>query len=421
MEQSCGLDFGTTNSAIGVIDNGVPVLVTLEDGKKGIPSAIFFDTDDGKQYFGEQAISRYLEGYSGRIMWSPKNALGSSLINEKTLVGNRKITFREIIGQILNNVKTVAEKNTGKQLKNIVAGRPVHFNDDDPAIDKLSQDTLRQILLSIGFKNIEFEYEPIAAAIAYEQQITRDEIAMIVDIGGGTSDFTVIKLSPNSVKKTDRREDILSVGGVHVAGTDFDRQLSIDAVMPELGLNSRHKSMEGKWLTVPSHLFLDLATWHKINFLYVPKVMEFARQIAYSSDQPDKMALYMQILENRLGHYLAKLVEKGKIALSDEETSSIEINQIDPPKRVNISRERFNNSIQILLIKIESSMIDVVIDSQLNTDKIDSVFFTGGGTFMPEIRARVASLLPKSRVIDGDKFGSVASGLTLKAKNIFGG
>ncbi len=416
----CGLDFGTTNSSIGIWENDQPRLVELEDSNHQIPSAIFYDNEERKKYFGNQGIDRYLNGYSGRIIWSPKNILGSSLMGEKTMVWGKLVNFREIVRHILDNIREKAVQSTGQPIKKVVAGRPVFFCDDDRETDQASQEFLEEILHSIGFEEVGFEFEPIAAALAYEREITREEIALVVDIGGGTSDFSIIKLSPEGVSKPDRSQDILAVGGVHIAGTDIDQKLSLHKLMPEIGMKSKYRTMEGKVIEVPSYFFFDLSTWHKINFLYQPRHLEFARRLAATSDQPEKIGRLIEMLTENLGHSFFRQVEQTKIALSTEDKVNFSYDQVTPGIQLNISRQELYDSIHGLMDQIETAIMDVIVSSQIKEKTIKSIIFTGGGTMIPEIRSRVSSLLPHAEIIDIDKFGSVTKGLTIKARTLFG-
>lgn len=416
---SCGLDFGTTNSALGILEDGQSKLVALEDIKLQIPSAVFYDFDDKQKYFGNTGIERYLEGNPGRIIWSPKNVLGTSLMEEKTQIGARQVRFREIITQILQNIKETAERNSGRTLKNVVSGRPVHFCDDNNVVDQNAQKLLEDILKSIGFEQVIFEYEPIAAALAYERTILHERMALVVDIGGGTSDFSIIKVSPEGSQRRDRSNDILAVGGVHIAGTDFDQKLSRKMIMPELGMGATYKGLEGKWGNVPLFFYHDLSTWHKINSLYLPRNIEFAKRIAATSSNPEMTKRLVRVLEGNLGHNLFRQVEQAKIRLSEQDKVDFEFDQVSPEIVLDITRQNLNEAISDLVGKIEVEILDVIISAQIDETSINALLFTGGGTMIPTLRERVASMLPSAEVIDIDKFGSVAKGLTIKAQTVF--
>lgn len=415
----CGLDFGTSNSSIGFIEDDEPRLAQFDD-KKYIPSAIFFDYDLPDPLFGSTAIEKYIDGCEGRMIWSPKNALGSGLILEKTQIKDSLMSFKDIIALIIENLKSQCEQQSQGPMHNVVVGRPVFFNDNDKYLDKLAEEAMGEILRSLGFKNIEFEFEPIAAAIHYEHTIATEQIAFIVDMGGGTSDFTVAKLEPVCKKSLrDRTKNILSVGGIHVAGTDFDRQLSLKTLMPELGLGANYKSLEGAWMPVPPGLYRDLATWHKIGLLYNNKNISYIKSKIYTSDCPMHFERMLDVLLKRRGHYLARLVEKAKIDLTDRHSSLLCTQEIEPEIIKEIHRTEFERSIEELIRDIAQTISLTIEDAGISPQEIDAIFMTGGSSLIPAVREQIFSIMPNARLIEGDKFGSVALGLTLSAREKF--
>lgn len=416
MHNFCGLDFGTSNSALGFFENNQTQL-TRFGNKTYIPSSIFFEFDRAHPYFGDDARKKYTDGAEGRIIWSPKNALGTSLIFEKTQIEDKKLSFTDIIGLIIQNIKCNGEKEAQRTFENIVVGRPVFYNDKDTDLDRNAQEAMFDILRNLGFKNIEFEYEPIAAATHYEQSIDKEEIALIVDMGGGTSDFTVAKLNKNNPSP---KEKILSIGGIHIAGTNFDKRLSLKSLMPELGLNSHYKTLEGNWFLLPPTLFNELATWHKIGFCYNKKNIHYVKNKLYCSDMPSKLARLLHTLEQRLGHHLALSVEQSKISLSHDEQHALLISELDPPVDILITKHQFEEAILGDAEKILSTLKATVKSAQVNDSAIDAIFMTGGASLIPMIRSLILQRFPQAKLIDGDKFGSVATGLTLIAQRKFG-
>src|ERR1700724_4492566 len=279
----CGLDFGTSNTTLGTIAGHAPVLTALEAGQTTIPSAIFYEAD-GTVLIGRKAIETYVEGVPGRLMRSLKSVLGTSLIDETTRLGRERTSFRDVIAYYLGAVKRRAEQATGRELCDVVHGRPVHFVDNAPDADRKAERTLREIAREVGFDEVTFQFEPIAAALDYERQISTEEIALIADIGGGTSDFSIARLSPERHGKVDRSADILANDGVRIGGTDFDRQLSLGVVMPLFGFGS---PMKRPGLEVPSRYFHDLATSSNINRMYEPRVSAELRQVRHQAREPD--------------------------------------------------------------------------------------------------------------------------------------
>src|SRR5258706_3670839 len=230
----CGLDFGTSNTTLGTIEGDAPVLATLEIGETAIPSAIFYEVD-GAVLIGRKAIAAYVEGAPGRLMRSLKSVLGTALIDETTRLGRERTKFRDVIAYYLGAVKRRAEQASGRELRDVVHGRPVHFVDNDEEADRKAEATLREIAREVGFEDITFQFEPIAAALEYERQLSGEEVALIADIGGGTSDFSIVRLGPQRRDKANRAADILANDGVRIGGTNFDAALSLGVVMPLFG------------------------------------------------------------------------------------------------------------------------------------------------------------------------------------------
>ncbi|MGB8814207.1 MAG: Hsp70 family protein, partial [Paracoccaceae bacterium] len=236
MTLSCGIDFGTSNSTVALNDATGAHLIALEGDHVTLPSAVFWEADGAPPQFGRAAIAAYTGGDDGRLMRGLKSILGSSLIDEKTRVGNRAIAFKDIVASFFAHLKTKLDAAAGAPVTHATLGRPVHFVDGDPAGDAAAQAVLEDIARAKGFEHISFQYEPIAAALHYEQSVTHEELVLIVDIGGGTSDFSIVRVSPARARQPDRQSDILANDGIRVGGTDFDRLLSLASVMPQLGL-----------------------------------------------------------------------------------------------------------------------------------------------------------------------------------------
>ncbi len=413
---ACGLDFGTSNTALGRCVDDVPVLVPLEAGQATIPSAIFYERD-GAVLIGRRAIDAYVEGTPGRLMRSLKSVLGTPLIDETTKVGRERSRFRDVIASYLRAVKRRAEQASSQQFHDVVLGRPVHFVDNAPDADRKAEDTLRKIARGIGFDHITFQFEPIAAALDYERQIVREEIALIADIGGGTSDFSIVRLSPERQDKADRKDDILANDGVRIGGTDFDRRLSLGTLMPLFGYGS---AMQSAGLRAPSGYFHDLATWSAINRMYEPRIMSQIRQVRREADQPELFDRLLHVLEEQRGHTLAMEIEDAKIALSDADQIDFSLEWIEPGLDVAISRADLVTHTAALSKRIGARIKICLEQAQLAAEDIDAVFLTGGSVRLPHVRNAIVEGVPAAQIIDGDTFGAVGKGLTLEAARRFG-
>jgi hypothetical chaperone protein len=416
MANACGVDFGTSNSTVGWVRPGAPIMLPLEEGKVTLPSVVFFNVDDDAVTYGRAALSEYLAGYEGRLMRSLKSLLGTSLIDGQTEVGGRALPFKMLLSQFIGELKHRAEQAAGRKLDSAVLGRPVHFIDDDKAADKLAEDTLGEIARSVGFKNIAFQYEPIAAAFDYESQIDREELVLIADIGGGTSDFSLVRLSPERAKRVERRDDILATGGVHIGGTDFDKYLSLNAVMPLLGYGSQ---LNGG-AEVPSSYYFNLATWHTINLAYTKKMQSQLNELVRDAREQDKLLRLQNLVEDRAGHWLAIKVEEGKIALSGADQVQLDLERLHPAVMLDLQRAVFDRATTHLVDSVEQAVSSLLANAGVSADKIDTVFFTGGSSGVKLLRERIAALVPGARKVEGDLFGSIGAGLALDAVRKFG-
>ncbi|MBZ9739355.1 MULTISPECIES: Hsp70 family protein [unclassified Mesorhizobium] len=412
-----GIDFGTSNSTVGVIRNGKARLVPLEGEQPTLPSAVFFNFEDGHTYFGRRAIGDYTDSIEGRLMRSLKSVLGSSLAHEKTRIKARQIGFIDIIGLFIGHLKTRLEEDAGGPVENVVLGRPVQFVDDDAQADAQAQGELEKAARAQGFKHIAFQFEPIAAALDYEQKVTREELALIIDMGGGTSDFSIVRVSPERSRSTDRKDDILASRGIHIGGTDFDRLLSIAHVMPQLGYLSPTK--DGK-RNLPASYFIDLATWQRINLVYTAKAMTHLRQIRYEAARADLVDRFIHIVEHRYGHALAALVEKAKIELTARSSAEVAVKLPDAAFAAGITRDGLETTIARDIERVTETVGQTIRDAQVKPSDITAVFLTGGSTAIPLARREILSLVPRASVIEGDMFGSVGLGLALDAQRKFG-
>jgi hypothetical chaperone protein len=413
---ACGLDFGTSNTTFGSTIDNVPSLVPLEGGETTIPSAIFYERD-GAVLIGRRAIDTYVDGVPGRLMRSLKSVLGTALIDETTQVGRGRSSFRDVIAYYLGAVKRRAEQAAGRKFRSVVHGRPVHFVDNAPGADRKAEDTLRAIVREIGFENVTFQFEPIAAALDYERQIVREEIALIADIGGGTSDFSIVRLSPDRHSKAERQSDILANDGVRIGGTDFDRRLSLGVLMPLLGFGS---AMKRAGLSAPSSYFHDLATWSSINRMYEPRVISEIRGVRRESREPKLFGRLLRVLEEQRGHTLAMDIENAKIALSGKSQSDVSLSWIEPGLTVAIGRADLVNHTNELARNIGARINICLRQARLDPDDINAVFLTGGSVQLSHVRQAILQGVPAAEVIEGDTFGAVGKGLTIEAARRYG-
>jgi hypothetical chaperone protein len=414
---ACGLDFGTSNSAIGVARDKTAALAPIEAGSTLMPSAVFFDDEaKGRVLFGNEAIAAYVGQTEGRLMRALKSILGSPLIDEETNLGGRKVPLTTVVEIFVRHLKHKAEAFAGQEITTVVHGRPVRFVDDDDSADARAQAVLEAIARRAGFRDVAFVYEPIAAAHQYEQTVQGEELALIADIGGGTSDFSVIRVGPQHRGRADRGRDVLASAGIRVGGTDFDTALSLAAVMPLLGLGT--ELME-KNLPMPNALYHELAAWATINFAYTYKNEREVAELVSLACEPAKVERLLQVVRRRLGHRLAFAVEDAKIALSAEDRAAVPLAFLETGLAATAMRADFDRAIAARIERLHRTASDCIAMAGLRPAAIDTLFLTGGSSRVPAVRAAIARAAPSARLVGGLASGSdllsVALGLTQMA------
>jgi hypothetical chaperone protein len=408
---ACGLDFGTSNSAIGIARGGeAPALAPLEGDATLMPSAVFFDYETkGRVLYGSEAIAAYVGQTEGRLMRALKTILGSSLIHEKTSLGGRMVPLSEVVAMFVRHLKRRAETFAGEEITSVVHGRPVHFVDGDERADADAQAMLEAIARQAGFRDVAFVPEPIAAAHHYERTVAAEELVLIADIGGGTSDFSVVRIGPGRRGRAERGEDILATAGVRLGGTDFDTSLSLAAVMPLLGLGTR---LAEKNLPMPKAPYHELATWATINFAYTRRNEREIAGLLADAAEPEKVGRLLEVVRRRLGHRLAFAVEEAKIALSDAAVAEVSLGFLESGLTAPARRAGFDRSIATHAGRLQAAASDCIARAGLGPAAIDTVFLTGGSSRVPAVRAAIARAAPAARLASGSDFLSVALGLT---------
>ena len=404
-----GIDFGTSNSAMAwATPQGSARLIPLEGDALVMPTAVFYNAEDGSTHFGRDAIGHYLEGTEGRLMRSLKSLLGSPLLMETTLVNHQHISFQDIIGTFLTALREHATQSLGFAPQRVVMGRPVHFVDDDAERDAQAEASLRQAAQAVGFEDVSFQLEPIAAALDYERRLTQDSTVLVVDLGGGTSDFTVVRLGPERMQQADRSADILATTGVHIGGTDYDQKLSLEKVMPLLGY--RHLGPEQR--EVPSRVFFDLSTWHLIHWQYQPKAIAHAKTLRSNYSDLRLHERLMHVLTERHGHHIAHEVEQAKIrgSVSDADTA-IDLSCLAHALQAPLGVADMQTHLGQLLARTVACARECVTRAGLQVQQIDAIYLTGGSSALRTFQRALQAEFPDVPLVEGDMFGGVASGL----------
>ena len=406
-----GIDFGTSNSAAALVGaDGQMHTIALDGDRAEMPTALFFASETHAVLYGSEAMQAYLTGTEGRLLRSLKSLLGTRLMDEYTAVNGHSIRFFDIVVLFFKELKRRCEVQVGQPLTRAMLGRPVHFVDDDADRDALAQETLGRAALEAGFTEIAFQLEPIAAALDYERRVSQETTALVVDIGGGTSDFTVIRLNPARSQIRDRTADILATTGVHIGGTDFDRLLDLSTVMPLLGY--RHIGTGGR--PVPNSVFFDLTTWHLIHQAYSRKAMHFAKELWTDYTDQTLHSRLMDALEGQHGHRMLAGVEAAKIACSISGADAL----VDLDFLGHGPSEHLGASVSAagMADTLQQALTQVVECAQLCVQRsglgaVDAVYLTGGSSALRPLVDALRAAMPGATLVEGNRFGGVAAGL----------
>jgi len=392
-----------------------------------MPTAVFYRADgpahaEPARDYGRAALAAYVDGLDGRLMRSMKSILGSSLLEQSTDVGGgRSVRYRDVIAGYLRHLKARAEAAAGAPLTRVVMGRPVFFVDDDPARDAQAQAALEAAARAAGFTAPRFQYEPIAAALDHERGVEREQRVLVADIGGGTSDFSLVRVGPARRHRVDRRDDILANHGVHVAGTDFDRRVALATILPLLGYGAQGPAERGEPAReVPSGVYFDLATWHLINTVYAPaRVAELRQMRRFYADtrQHDRL---MTVLKGRLGHGLAAAAEQAKIDAATAGRARIDLALVEAGLQAALGESQAGQVIEADCERIVAAARATVRLAGVAPGSVDALYFTGGSTGLAPLVARIAACFPAAQQVRGDRFSSVAQGLGEYALRVFG-
>jgi len=425
----CAIDFGTSNSAIALCGpDGRMGLVEVEPDQRTMPTAVFYQTEDlaaheePQRIYGRPALAAYVQGHEGRLMRSMKSILGSTLADQSTDVGaGRSVRYLDVVSGYLLRLKQLAERDAGAPLTRAVLGRPVYFVDDDPVRDAKAQQALENAARAVGFRELSFQYEPIAAALDHEQTVAQEALVLVADIGGGTSDFSLVRVGPERRRRLDRKDDILANHGVHVAGTDFDRHVELASILPLCGYRGKGPQRPGEApREVPSRVYFDLATWHLINTVYSPPRMAELRRMRDFYGDPRQYERLMRVLDERLGHALIGQAEAAKIAVAQGGSTRIALDRLEDGLAVELDEAQAVQALDADLERVVNAAGETLQAAGVRPESVDVVYFTGGSTGFKPLTDRIAARLPAARALRGDRFASVAQGLGVHAQRLFG-
>lgn len=411
-----GIDFGTSNSAAGVLVNGKPHLIELEPGRKTLPTSVFFDAESNRMLIGTAANTALTEGEEGRFMRSLKSVLGTPLMHEKRRLMGKSMSFVDIIAHFLAQLKSRAEAACHQPFERALSGRPVHFHSTDAGRDAQALADLTECYHRAGFTDVAFLFEPEAAAIATSGLQPTGGLSLIVDIGGGTSDFSVFRHDATN------RIEILASHGIRLGGTNFDRSISVDHVMPLFGRGSEIRNEMGPGtMTAPNAIFQDLATWQKIPFLYTPDTQRKVARMQKLAVQPNLFARFSEVLEHQLGHDIAFAVERGKIQANDtgRTDARIDLRFVERDLGVALREDGLSASLDAHRQSLHDSAMETLAIAGCTPAQITQVIFVGGSSLMGIVEAAMMAAFPQATREYPDVFTAVVDGLAIASQTAF--
>jgi hypothetical chaperone protein len=424
---SFGIDFGTTNSSVALAceDSRVQLASFSSSGEEmfSFRSLLYFEQHEwaGGQkrthgFTGHAAIERYLEAdEKGRLVQSLKSHLSSRTLTGTEVFGRRH-KLEELISRMLGDLRKQAERQFERPIRYAMVGRPVRFvgaetdEDDDFAVSRL-----REAFTLAGYERVDFELEPVAAAYTYEATLDHDELIMIGDFGGGTSDFSLLRVGPRVRKRGRTPQDLLGNSGVGLAGDAFDARLVRKLVSPALGSDSEARSLNKILPAVPAWIYANLERWHYLSFLRTNNVREILKSARIRALEPEKIEALIAIIDEDLGYQLHQAVQRVKFELSRRHSAVFCFKHGNMDLNIPVTRGAFEAWIAEDLRSIERCVDGLLESAGVHAREVDRVFLTGGSSFVPAVRHIFATRFGVERIRGGNEFTSVAYGLALRA------
>jgi len=421
-----GIDFGTTNSSVALSRAGQIELVRFprRGGEtESFRSVLYIERlrQSGHlrigSWTGPIAIEHYLDAEKkGRLIQSLKSYLSSSNLTGTEILG-RHFTFEDLISRILTDLRLNAERQFGIEIRSATIGRPVRFVGAETEQDEaFALSRMRRAFETAGFERIEFAMEPVAAAYAYEATLDHDELILIGDFGGGTSDFSLLRVGPGIRRRGRSPQDLLGNAGLGLAGDAFDARIVRKLVSPALGAGTLlHPA--GKMLpAVPAWIYSNLERWHYLSFLRTRNVTEILKSARARAMEPEKIAALITLVDEDLGFQLHQAVQRLKFELSSADEAEFRFVDGTLELRRLVTRAEFEGWIADELAAIEGCIDSLFKGAGIGYSDVDRAFLTGGTSFVPAVRRIFEQRLGADRVCSGNEFTSVARGLALRAE-----
>lgn len=420
-----GIDFGTTNSSIARA-NGDAAVQFAAFQFRGAETPTFrsvlyleqFKSPSGMKrahsFTGPEAIERYLEASEkGRLIQSLKSHLSSRSLTGTEVFG-RRYRLEDLLSRMVTDLRQHAEKQFGAPVRQAKVGRPVRFvgaeteNDDQFAVERM-----RKAFATAGFERVEFEMEPVAAAYAYESTLDHEELILIGDFGGGTSDFSLLRVGRGMRASGETGAGLLGNSGVGLAGDSFDARIIRKLVSPALGSDSEARSLNKILPAVPAWIYANLERWHYLSFLRTNNVREILKSARIRALEPAKIEALIALIEQDLGFELHQAVQQVKYELSRRETAEFRFCNGGLDLQIPVTRAEFEGWIVRELEAIKQCVDGLLRSSGVDARDVDCVFLTGGSAFVPAVRRIFEERFGAGRIRGGNEFTSVAHGLAL--------
>ncbi len=405
---ACGLDFGTSNSTVALPSGQTLAIDVTAASPKLFRSVLFFPEEAKGIFAGQAAIEEYLERSEGRFIQSVKGWLSSSSFTA-TQIRNKAYRLEDLIALLLRRIREQAERAAGVELDEVTLGRPAVFS-VDPVADARAEERLKRAAELAGFRRVRFLIEPIAAALAYEATLDRDELVLVADFGAGTSDLTLMRLGPERRSARDRRADVVASDGVHIGGDRFDAEIMRHKLLRHFGEGSSYQTFD-KRMPIPNHILGKLLSWHEMSFIRERSTQQLIDHMLHASDRVPAIEALYDLVEENLGYRLFRAIEAAKIRLSSETATSIDFDEARIHIHEPITRRELERYSKPLLDQLADCAQGLLKKAAVGAAAIDSVFLTGGSSQIPAVRRLFADTFGEARLRTADAFTSVAEGL----------
>jgi hypothetical chaperone protein len=442
-----GLDFGTTNSAVGVYRDGKVELIPVDASDNRalvIPTLLYIDRK-GNASLGNEAIERYVKHNVGR-MFRKRRVQIAPMIGDpdgpkwaevdvdtpgrffqalKAFLPDPYYTGTDVFGQfytiealvaiILKEMKARADEVVGEEVTAVTLGRPVYFS-MEPEEDKLAEARLRKAAQLAGFQEIDFQFEPFAAALHYAEHITEPQTVLVFDFGGGTLDFSLLTLSRKEAHAHFSREAVLATGGLTIGGNTFNEQIMANRLVKFFGAGVEYEAGPSRAkLGLPAYIIDELRTWYTLPQLNDRQILEFLRNIQQLAKKSNSVDALLALITKNYGWGLFEAIEQTKRELTEKRNATIRFNEDVIFIREPLSRGEFETDIRPYLKAVDAALDQLLAEAKIGPTEIDAIITTGGTSLVPAVRRLLSEKYDTAAIREQEVFTSVVSGLAIAA------